>query len=402
MLKPLKMKNKDFIWQPDRSLYPSTNDNGELDVDLASHKYTKLWYGPNHPGVTGNMAIEVTVCGDEIVQAKTHVGYLHRGFEKLLERRLFIQGFPTCIRMCVAEPDYNEYIFSRSLEELSGIEVPEMALWLRTLVLEMARLQSLLRIVPGQGGTFSLGLGVQWGMYLRDLILDRFEELTGGRIYHMYILPGGVRGLLPDGFKERMEENLKLIDEFTVNIEKLMFNNAVFKKRAIGVGVIQKEWVDQFGIVGINARCVGVNRDVRKDYPYLKYNDLDFDPPTATEGDIYSRSLLRHKELIMTVDLIRQIMSKMPQSGSFKAPTPNVLHWKIPKGETYVRSESSRGEYGMYFVTDGSDKPRRINLRGPSYNHAMTLLEHMLINANIADLHAIMVSLQTCPPEIER
>lgn len=396
------MKNKNFIWEPDRSLYPSMNENGELDVDLSSHKYTKLWYGPNHPGVTGNMSIEVTVCGDEIVQAKTHVGYLHRGFEKLLERRLFIQGFPTCIRMCVAEPDYNEYIFSRSLEELSGIEVPETALWLRTMVLEMARLQSLLRIVPGQGGTFSLGLGVQWGMYLRDLILDRFEELTGGRIYHMYILPGGVRGLLPEGFKERMEENLKLIDEFSVNIEKLMFNNAVFKKRAIGVGVIEKEWVDMFGIVGINARCVGVNRDIRKDYPYLKYNDLDFEPATATDGDIYTRSLLRHKELIMTVDLLRQIMSKMPEKGEFKAPTPNVLHWKIPKGETYVRSESSRGEYGMYFVTDGTDKPRRINLRGPSYNHAMTLLEHMLINANISDLHAIMVSLQTCPPEIER
>jgi NADH-quinone oxidoreductase subunit D len=396
------MKNNIFNWQPDRSKFPVMKENGELDVDLTSQKYTKLWYGPNHPGVTGNMAVEATICGDEIVQAKTHVGYLHRGFEKLFERRLFIQGFTTCIRMCVAEPDSNEYIYSKAIEELSGIEAPEMAQWLRTLVLEMARLQSLLRVVPGQGGTFSLGLGVQWGMYLRDLVLDRFEELTGGRIYHMYILPGGVRGLLPDGFKRRMEENLKLIDEFTVNLEKLMFTNAVFKKRAIGIGVIKKEWVDQFGIVGINARSVGVNRDVRKDYPYLKYKELDFEPPTATDGDIYTRSLLRHKELIMTVDLIRQIMARMPEKGDFKAPTPNVLHWKIPKGETYVRSESSRGEYGMYFVTDGSDKPRRINLRGPSYNHAIALLEHMLINANIADLHAIMVSLQTCPPEIER
>jgi NADH-quinone oxidoreductase subunit D len=396
------MKKNDFSWQPDRSLYPVMGENGEPEVDLSSHKYVKLWYGPNHPGVTGNMAVEVTVCGDEIVQAQTHVGYLHRGFEKLLERRLFIQGFPTCIRMCVAEPDSNEYIFARAIEELSGIEVPEAALWLRTLALEMARLQILLRVVPGQAGTFSLGLGVQWGMYLRDLILDRFEELTGGRVYHMFILPGGVRGLLPEGFKKRMEETLKLIDEFTVNLDKLMFTNAVFKKRAIGVGVIKKEWVDQFGIVGINARSVGVSRDVRKDYPYLKYPELDFEPPVATDGDIYTRSRLRYLELKMTVDLIRQIMSKMPDGGEFKAPTPNVLHWKIPKGETYVRSESSRGEYGMYFVTDGSDKPRRINLRGPSYNHAVALLEHMLINANIADLHAIMVSLQTCPPEIER
>ena len=394
--------NNIFNWKPDRSKYPTTKDNGDLDVDLSSQKFTKLWVGPNHPGITGNMSVEITVSGDEIVHAKTHVGYLHRGFEKLIERRLFIQGFPTCIRMCVAEPDYNEYILSKSIEDLSGIEIPEMAEWLRTLVLEMARLQSLLRTVPGQGGTFSLGLGVQWGMYIRDLILDRFEELTGGRIYHMYILPGGVRGLLPDGFKARLEDNLKLIDEFIIKIKKLMFDNAVFKKRAIGVGVIQKEWVDMFGIVGPNARSLGISRDIRKDYPYLKYNELDFTPPTATDGDIYARSTVRYKELIQTVDLIRQIMAKMPEKGDIKSPTPNVLHWKIPKGETYTRSESSRGEYGMYYVTDGSDKPRRINLRGPSYNHAMSLLEHMLINANISDVHAIMVSLQTCPPEIER
>ncbi len=391
-----------FNWNPDRSKYPLMKEDGSLDVDLSSQKFTKLWVGPNHPGVTGNMAVEITVSGDEIVHAKTHVGYLHRGFEKLIERRLFIQGFPTCIRMCVAEPDYNEYLLSKSIEDLSGIEIPEMAEWLRTLVLEMARLQSLLRTVPGQGGTFSLGLGVQWGMYLRDLILDRFEELTGGRIYHMYILPGGVRGLLPDGFKERLEENLQLIDEFIIKIKKLMFDNAVFKKRAIGVGVIKKEWVDQFGIVGPNARSVGISRDIRKDYSYLKYQELDFEPPTATDGDIFARSTVRYRELIQTVDLIRQIMAKMPEKGDIKSPTPNVLHWKIPKGETYTRSESSRGEYGMYYVTDGSDKPRRINLRGPSYNHAMTLLEHMLVNANISDVHAIMVSLQTCPPEIER
>lgn len=394
--------NNLFNWEPDRSKYPTVKDNGELDVDLSSHKFTKLWVGPNHPGITGNMAVEITISGDEIVQAKTHVGYLHRGFEKLIERRLFIQGFPTCIRMCVAEPDYNEYILSKSIEDLSGIEIPEMAEWLRTLALEMARLQSLLRTVPGQGGTFSLGLGVQWGMYLRDLILDRFEELTGARIYHMYILPGGVRGLLPDGFKARMEENLKLIDQFVINIKKLMFDNVIFKKRAIGVGVIKKEWVDQFGIVGPNARAVGISRDIRKDYPYLKYQELDFEPPIAKNGDIFARSTVRYQELIQTVDLIRQIMAKMPEKGDIKSPTPNVLHWKIAKGETYIRSESSRGEYGMYYVTDGSDKPRRINLRGPSYNHAMSLLEHMLINANISDVHAIMVSLQTCPPEIER
>ena len=395
-------KAKLFNWQPDRSLFPEISKEGKPEIDLNSGKFIKIWQGPNHPGITGNMSLELTISGDEIVDAKTHVGYLHRGFEKLFERRKYIQCFPTCIRMCVPEADSNEYCLAAGIEELDNLEIPDMAKWLRMLVLEMARLQVLLRTVPGQGGTIGLGIGVQWGMYVRDLILDRFEELTGGRIYHMYIIPGGVRGLLPDGFKKRLEENLKLADEFTVDIERVMFNNAVFKKRTVGVGVIDPSWIDKFGVVGPNARAAGFERDVRIDYPYLHYDKLNFDANIETGSDIYARSLVRYADLKTTIDLIRQILAKMPEKGDIKAQTPNVLHWKIPKGETYVRSESSRGEYGFYMVSDGSEFPRRINLRGPSYTHAIALLEKMLINANISDVSAIMVSLATCPPEIER
>jgi len=395
-------KNNIFNWQEDRSKYPELDSNGKPIVDLSSQKFTKIWQGPNHPGITGNMSLELTLSGDEVVDAKTHVGYLHRGFEKLIERRIYYKGLATCIRMCVPEADSNEYVFSASVENLAKIEVPEKALWLRTLALEMARLQVLLRTVPGQASTVSLGLGGQWGMYLRDLILDRFEELTGGRVYHMYIVPGGVRGHLPEGFKERMEENLKLIDEFLIKIEGLIFSNSIFKKRTVGIGIIEPDWVDQYGIVGPNARAAGFKRDVRKDYPYLKYNELDFDVATATDSDVYTRNQIRKQDLITCVDLIRQILAKMPEKGDLRAETPNVLHWKIEKGETYQRSESSRGEYGLYMVSDGSKFPRRVNLRGPSYTHAVSLLEKMLLNANIADVHSIMVSLQTCPPEIER
>jgi NADH-quinone oxidoreductase subunit D len=288
------------------------------------------------------------------------------------------------------------------VEELAGIEIPDMAKWLRMLVLEMSRMQTLLRVVPGQGGTTGLGIGVQWGVYLRDLILDRFEELTGGRIYHMYMLPGGVRGLLPGGFKKRMEDNLREIEDFITRIDRVQYQNAVFKKRTVGKAVIPPEWVDQFGITGPNARAAGIKRDVRKDYPYLFYDQLDFDPPVNNYSDMYNRSRTRFEDLKQTVDLIRQIMAKMPEKGDFKAQTPNVLHWKIAPGQTYIRSESSRGEYGYFVVSDGSEYPRRIHLRGPSYIHAVSLLEHLLKGANIADVAAIMVSLQTCPPEIER
>jgi NADH-quinone oxidoreductase subunit D len=160
--------------------------------------------------------------------------------------------------------------------------------------------------------------------------------------------------------------------------------------------------VDEFGVVGPNARAAGYKRDVRKDSPYLFYDQLDWEVPVLQDSDIYTRSRIRWMDIQVTVDLIRQILAKIPVKGDVRAKTPNVLHWKIPAGQTYVKSESSRGEYGYYMVSDGTDKPRRIHLRGPSYSHAVSLLERMLINANIADVGAIMVSLATCPPEVER
>ncbi|MEN8155669.1 MAG: NADH-quinone oxidoreductase subunit D [Bacteroidota bacterium] len=396
------MSNKIFNWKNERNLFPGLNEDGKPDVDLESQKYIKVWQGPNHPGITGNMALELTISGDEIMESKTHVGYLHRGFEKLFERRRYMQCFPTSIRMCVPEPDSNEYNLARGTEILSGIEVPEMAQWLRMMALELARLQVLLRSVPGQGGTIGLGLPGTWGLYYRELILDRFEELTGGRVYHMYILPGGVRGLLPDGFKTRLEENLVKIESFMKDVDRVVYANAVFKKRTKGIGIVPADWIDRYGATGPVARAAGYERDVRKDYPYLYYDQLDFGVNTAQESDVFARFHVRRRDVDTTIDLLRQIMAKMPEKGDIRAETPNVLHWKVPKGETLVRSESSRGEYLFYMVADGSIYPRRINLRGPSYTHAMALLEKLLEGANISDVSSIMVSLATCPPEIER
>lgn len=394
--------SKLFSIKEDRSLYPEKNAEGKIDVDLSSHKYLKMWHGPQHPGITGNMSLEITLLGDEVMDCETHVGYLHRGFEKLMERRKYIQCFPLVCRVAVPEPDFNEYCFAAAMEELAGIEVPETAQWLRTLVLEMGRLSSYLMWIGGQSGAFGQGIVGQWSNYMRDSILDRFEELTGGRIYHMYIIPGGVRGLLPDGFKDRMEENLKFIESMMKDIDKVMFNNAVFKKRSVGMGIIEKEWVTKFGITGPNARSTGIPMDVRKDYPYLMYPKLDFEPVTAQYSDIYNRADVRRRDLLMSVDLIRQIMAKMPEKGEIRAETPNVLHWKVPAGQTYKRAECTRGEYGYFMVSDGSEYPRRINVRGPSYTHAVALLEKMIINCNLSDIAGLMVSLHTYPPEIER
>lgn len=378
------------------------NADGELDIDLTSGKYLKLWQGPQHPGITGNMSLELTVCGDEVVEGRTHVGYLHRGFEKLLERRSFIQCFPLVCRICVPEPDFNEYCYAAAIEELAGLEVPEQAHWIRTLILEMGRINSYMMYMGGQSGSLGMGVISQWTTYVRDLMLDRFEELTGARIYHMFILPGGVRDSLPEGFKARMEETLLEIESTMQDVYDVMFCNAVYKKRTVGIGVIDPAWIDSYGVTGPNARAGGVAKDVRKDQPYLKYPELDFEPVMGKDSDIFTRSDVRRRDALMSVDLIRQILSKMPDKGPVMCKLPNVLHWKIPRGETYIRGECSRGEYGFYVVTDGSGYPRRINVRGPSYTHAVALLEKMIINVNIADVAGLMVSLHTYPPEIER
>ncbi|MBN1949323.1 MAG: NADH-quinone oxidoreductase subunit D [Candidatus Cloacimonetes bacterium] len=389
------------MWEGDRSKFPEIID-GKPVIDLDSQKYVKIWQGPQHPGVTGNIALEVTLCGDEVVDLKTHVGYLHRGFEKLLERRTWMQGFTIVCRICVPEPDTNEYLFAAGVEELSGITVPAKAEWIRTLTLEMARLASFLMWLGGQAAAFGMGTVGQWTVAHRDFLLDIFEELSGGRIYHMYIVPGGVRADLPKGLDRRLEDVLKKIEILLKDVDRVLFNNAIFKLRSRGLGIVTRDMVDSYGVVGPVARAAGLARDLRKDHPYLVYEKLDFDIITATGSDAFTRAQVRFKEMYQCIDLIRQILSRMPDSGDFYTPVPNVLHWKIPAGATFVQAEASRGEYGYYMVSDGTAYPRRIAVRGPSYSHAIALLQKLAINTNIADLAGLMVSLQTCPPEIER
>ncbi len=384
-----------------KDLYPPIVD-GKSVYDIDSQKYLKMWQGPQHPGVTGNMSLELDISGDQIIKCTTHVGYLHRGFEKLMERRRYINCFPIVCRICVPEPDTNEYLFATATEELLGIDIPEKAKWLRTLDLELSRLASFLMWIGGQSGSFGSGTVAQWAIAHRDYVLDLFEELSGARIYHMYIIPGGVRGDLPRGWIAHAESVLAKVEKLLDEIKYVLFNNSVFKTRAVGLGVITKDMIDKYGIVGPNARGSGVKRDVRKDTPYLVYDKLDFEIITETAGDAYARAVVRWKEMYQSIDLIRQIINKMPVEGDIYTTLPNVLHLKVPAGETYVKAESTRGEYGYYMVSDGTPFPRKVTVRGPSYSHAMALLEDLAVGCNIADTHGMMLSLHTYPPEIER
>lgn len=365
-------------------------------------KHITIFHGPQHPGITGNMSVELDLIGETIQKATTHVGYLHRGFEKLIERRTVIQAFTIVCRICVPEPDPNEANFAMAVEELVGIEMSERVKYIRVMVLELSRLAAQCLWMAGQSGSIGLYAVGQWAVADRDLILDLFEELTGGRVYHMYVYPGGVRRDLPDGFLERVEGVLEHFKKRLLEYDAIFFNNASFKARAIGMGVVNPDEAVQNGFVGQALRGCGIKADVRKDAPYLIYDKLDFEVPTQQAGDVYARALVRRAEMDQSIHILEQVIAKMPEEGAIMTKIPTHRKFKLPKDDTWVKVESARGEFAYYMAGDGSEKIRRMQVRGPSLVHAYTLLEKLLVGAELSDVALIMNSLGICPPEIER
>jgi NADH-quinone oxidoreductase subunit D len=364
-------------------------------------KATTIYLGPQHPGITGNMMVRLKVIGDTIVSAQTEVGYLHRAFEKLQERRNWLNSFTLMCRFCVPETDPMENLYARAVESLDNIEVPERAKYIRVMVLELARIATQMMWYAGQNGSLGLYTMGQWSIGDRDYILDLFEELTGGRVYHMYQWPGGVRRDLPKGFETKVLKTMDYIEKRLKDYDDLMFANAIFQKRTQGIGIVPKEDIIEHGVVGPVLRGAGIRSDIRIDEPYEVYDKLDFEIPTQEGSDIWARALVRRAEVRQSIRIIRQVIDEMP-AGEITTKIPNPMKWRIPKGDTYVRAESGRGEVGYYVASDGSIHPRRAHLRGAAYVHAITLLESVLPGQNIADVSAIMNSLGTCAPEIER
>lgn len=368
---------------------------------MENDKHITIFHGPQHPGITGNMSVELDLIGETIQKATTHVGYLHRGFEKLVERRTVIQAFTIVCRICVPEPDTNEANFAMAVEELSGIEISQRAKYIRVMVLELARLSAQFLWMAGQSGSVGIYAVGQWAIADRDRILDLFEELTGGRVYHMYIYPGGVRRDLPEGFLQKVSNLIEYLKKRLKDYDDIFFNNASFKNRAIGVGIVNKDEALKNAYVGQVLRGCGLKVDVRKDAPYLVYDELDFEVPTQEAGDVYARALVRRAEMDQSLHLLEQVVAKMPE-GAIMTKLPTHRKFKLPKDDTWVKVESARGEFAYYVAGDGSEKIRRMQVRGPSLVHAFTLLEKLLVGEELSDVALIMNSLGICPPEIER
>jgi NADH-quinone oxidoreductase subunit D len=377
-------------------------ENYQAQSHPPSNEY-ELFIGPNHPGIEGNYAFKLKLHGDEVLEGKADAGYLHRGFEKLMEGRLWIQNIALVPRICVPDPVPMEVVYSLAVEDLCGLKVPLRAQWIRVMQLELSRIASHLFTFGGHAATTGMYTTSYWGVADRDLILDLFEELSGGRVYHIFNIPGGIRRDIPEGFLERVTSTLDYIESRLPDYDNLLFTNQVFVTRAKNVGVLDQEQALEMGVTGPNLRATGLAFDVRRDDPYLVYDQIEFDVPTEDAGDAWARAMVRRNELKESIRIVRQVVEKLPDvEGPVRCPIPNPLAWNVPAGETYARVESSKGELAYYVVSDGSDKPYRVHVRGPSSMHAVQVLEKLAVGARIEDVAQIMFSLDACPPEVDR
>jgi len=374
-------------------------------------KEFELFIGPQHVGATGNMMYHIWVDGDTVVKAETNVGYLHRGFEKLMERRSWLMNIALIPRICVPEPDVNEAAYAMAVESLMGWDIPERAKYIRTIILELARISGHLLAIGGYAGAIGLYTLPNWAIGDRDYILDLFEQLTGGRVYHIFIFPGGVRWDLPDGFLRKLGKVLDYLEERMKLYDEVMFRNEIFFRRAIDIGVIPKDKAIEWGVTGPNLRACGYPYDVRKTDPYAAYPDVEFEIPHYPKFgefeayghgcDCYSRMIVRRLEIEQSIRILRQVIEKIPD-GPHILKLPNPIAWKVPAGYAYARVESSKGEFGYLVISDGGKMPYRVHVRGPSYTHGINVMEAIAPGLNIADFAPTAFSLDVCPPEIER
>ncbi len=379
--------------------------------------------GPQHPAAHGVLRLILEMDGEIVERADPHIGLLHRGTEKLIEHKTYTQALPYFDRLDYVSPMASEQCFSLAVEKLLGIAPPERAKVIRVMYAELTRLLNHLLAVT----TFALDLGAitpaLWGFEEREKIMGFYERVSGARMHANYIRPGGVAKDLPDGLLDDIAAFcgpfLKLLDD----LETLLTDNRIFKQRTVDIGVLTKEEALAWGASGPMLRATGVAWDLRKAQPYDGYEDYDFDIPVGKTGDCYARYLVRMEEMRQSVRIIRQCIARMPQGrvmvDDYKIAMPDraaieqsmealIHHFKlategyhVPEGATYTAIEAPKGEFGVYLVADGSNKPYRCKIRAPSFAH-LQMLPMLSKGHMLADVVAIIGSLDIVFGEIDR
>ena len=390
------------------------------DVQL---KNMTLNFGPQHPAAHGVLRLVLEMDGEVVERTDPHIGLLHRGTEKLIEHKTYLQAIPYFDRLDYVSPMCQEHAFVLSAEKLLDITVPRRALFIRVLFDEITRVLNHSLQIAAQGLDLGATTPFLWLFEEREKLMGFYEQVSGSRLHAAYYRVGGVHQDLPNNLIDNIEEWLSGFGKVVEDIETLLSDNRIFKQRTVDIGVVSPEDALNWGFTGPMLRGSGVAWDLRKSQPYAIYDEINFDVPIGKNGDCYDRYLLRVEEMKQSVKIIRQVLDNIPKGSviindsRFSPPKRGEMkhsmealinHFKlftegvrVPAGEVYTAVEAPKGEFGVYLVSDGSSKPYRCKIRAPGFSHLQGL-DFMTKGHMLADLVACIATLDVVFGEIDR
>lgn len=393
---------------------------------MAAKKETKnmtINFGPQHPAAHGVLRLVLEMDGEVITRADPHIGLLHRGTEKLIEHKNYLQAVPYFDRLDYVSPMCQEHGYALAVEKLLGCEIPRRAQFIRVLFSEITRILNHIMAITTQALDVGAMTPLLWMFEEREKMMGFYEKVSGSRMHAAYVRPGGVHQDLPKGLLEEIAEFSANFGKYIDDLESLLTENRIFKQRMVEVGIVSKKQALDWGFSGPMIRGSGIAWDLRKSQPYEVYSELDFDIPIGKNGDSYDRYLIRIEEMRQSLKLINQCLDKIPE-GQVMTSDPRIAppkrpemkhsmealinHFKlytegyhVPAGEAYAAVEAPKGEFGVYIISDGSNKPNRCRIRAPGFAHLQGL-EFMTKGHMLADVVTVISTQDIVFGEVDR
>ncbi len=389
-------------------------------VDL---KNMTLNFGPQHPAAHGVLRLILEMDGEVVERADPHIGLLHRGTEKLIEHKTYLQALPYFDRLDYVSPMAQEHCYSLAVEKLLGCEVPARGQYLRVLFAELTRILNHILNITTQALDVGAMTPLLWMFEEREKVLEFYERASGARFHSAYIRPGGVHQDIPLGMEDDIYKWAEGFAKYIDDVDNLLSGNRIWKQRTVDIGVVSAAEAMDWGFSGAMLRGSGVAWDLRKSQPYDVYSELDFDVPIGKNGDCWDRYLVRMEEMRQSLRLIKQCVERLPKgpvtTQDTKITPPKralmkqsmealIQHFKlytegyhVPAGETYTAVEAPKGEFGVYLLSDGSNRPYRCKIRAPGFAH-LQALEFMTKGHMLADVVTVIGTMDVVFGEIDR
>ena len=394
-----------------------------MSTQASEHKTMTINFGPQHPAAHGVLRLSLEMDGEVITRADPHIGLLHRGTEKLIEHKTYLQAVPYFDRLDYVSPMCQEHAFALSVEKLLGCKVPLRAQYIRVLFSEITRILNHIMAVTTQALDVGAMTPLLWMFEEREKMMGFYEKVSGSRMHAAYIRPGGVHQDLPAGLLEEIMEFAEGFPRLLNDMENLLTENRIFKQRMVEIGIVSKQEALDWGFTGPMIRGSGIAWDLRKSQPYEVYGEMDFDVPVGKHGDSYDRYLIRVAEMHESIKIIKQCCERMPQGpitvqdnkitppkrAEMKHSMEALIHhfklytegYKVPAGEVYASVEAPKGEFGVYLISDGGSKPHRCRVRAPGFAH-LQALDFMVKGHMLADVVTIISTQDIVFGEVDR